>query len=127
MPHESDEEHEEEEEPANNQLASLMSSIYGDVKHFNTVWKQVRSTVPAQLASLFHQALATPFLSTSSSAAKKRKKWLQEAVQSNSIQTSTFNALHLSHLEAPPLNYATVPIPSANRKLKPILPSMVVQ
>jgi hypothetical protein len=24
-----------------------MSSIYGDVKHFNTVWKQVKSTVPA--------------------------------------------------------------------------------
>lgn len=65
----------------------------------------MRASIPQNLASLFNQALATPFLSTSSSAAKKRKRWLQEAVANDSVQVSTFHSMHVSSLPDPPLNH----------------------
>jgi len=55
------------------------SVLRDDLHQYSSHWKQMRNQVPSNLASLFNQALATPFLSTSSSAAKKRKRWLQDA------------------------------------------------
>lgn len=79
--------------------------------------QQVRPSlgaVPAQLAGVFQQAIATPFLSTSASAAKKRKKWLLDAVQSNQVGVRTFAATHLA--EAAPAQLPDVL--ASNRQLK---------